>query len=176
MSAFQPDLDLLSPVLQDLRLVRASYCRTDMTAPWGIQIPRQDGVCFHFVVDGECWLRLPSHEPFRIGPGDVALLPRGTGHAIADAPTTHARPLVICRAIVIAPSDARAKVWTLNLAVLVHRRSYWYAGRYPRANGANGSDVERVRHVAVEMSPTNAGPVDSIQGGGTCSRTPVLFG
>ena len=34
-----PDLDLLNPVLQDLRLVRASYCRTDMTAPWGVQIP-----------------------------------------------------------------------------------------------------------------------------------------
>ena len=93
MSASSPDLDLLSPVLQDLRLVRASYCRTDMTAPWGVQIPRQDGVCFHFVVDGGCWLRLQSQEPFWIGPGDVALLPRGTGHAIADAPTTHARPL-----------------------------------------------------------------------------------
>jgi AraC-like DNA-binding protein len=93
MSASSPDLDLLSPVLQDLRLVRASYCRTDMTAPWGVQIPRQDGVCFHFVVDGGCWLRLQSQEPFWIGPGDVALLPRGIGHAIADAPTTPARPL-----------------------------------------------------------------------------------
>ena len=93
MSASSPDLDLLSPVLQDLRLMRASYCRTDMTAPWGVQIPRQDGVCFHFVADGGCWLRLPSQEPFWIGPGDVALLPRGIGHAIADAPTTPARPL-----------------------------------------------------------------------------------
>lgn len=93
MSASQPDLDLLSPVLQDLRLVRASYCRTDMTAPWGVQIPRQNGVCFHFVVEGGCWLRLPSQEPLWIGPGDVALLPRGTGHAIVDAPATRALPL-----------------------------------------------------------------------------------
>ena len=93
MSASSPNLDLLSPVLQDLRLVRASYCRTDMTAPWGVQIPLQDGVCFHFVVEGGCWLRLQSQEPFWIGPGDVALLPRGIGHAIADAPTTPARPL-----------------------------------------------------------------------------------
>ena len=50
MSSSQANLDLLSPVLQDLRLVSASYCRTDMTAPWGVQIPRHDGVCLHFVV------------------------------------------------------------------------------------------------------------------------------
>lgn len=93
MSSSSPDLDLLSPVLQDLRLVRASYCRTDMTAPWGVQIPLQDGVCFHFVVEGGCCLRLPSQEPMWLGPGDVALLPRGTGHAIADAPATPTRPL-----------------------------------------------------------------------------------
>ncbi|WP_200952957.1 MULTISPECIES: AraC family transcriptional regulator [unclassified Rhizobacter] len=83
----------MSPVLQDLRLVRASYCRTDMTAPWGVQIPPQDGVCFHFAVEGGCWLKLPSQEPIRIGAGDVALLPRGTGHAIADALDSRVRPL-----------------------------------------------------------------------------------
>jgi AraC-like DNA-binding protein len=93
MSESQPDLDLMSPVLQDLRLVRASYCRTDMTAPWGVQIPPQDGVCFHFAVEGGCWLKLPSQEPIWIGPGDVALLPRGTGHAIADALASRVRPL-----------------------------------------------------------------------------------
>jgi AraC-like DNA-binding protein len=93
MSASRPDLDLLSPVLQDLRLVRASYCRTDMTAPWGVQIPPQDGVCFHFAIEGGCWLRLRSQEPIWIGPGDVALLPRGTGHAIADTPASAVRPL-----------------------------------------------------------------------------------
>ncbi|KQU80660.1 DNA-binding protein [Rhizobacter sp. Root16D2] len=93
MSAPPPDLDLMSPVLQDLRLVRASYCRTDMTAPWGVQIPPQDGVCFHFAVEGGCWLKLPSQEPIRIGAGDVALLPRGTGHAIADALDSRVRPL-----------------------------------------------------------------------------------
>jgi AraC-like DNA-binding protein len=93
MSVRAPEPDLLSPVLQDLRLTRASYCRTDMTAPWGVQIPPQDGVCFHFAIEGGCWMRLPSREPVWIGPGDVALLPRGTCHAIADAPATPARPL-----------------------------------------------------------------------------------
>ncbi|MEM4987882.1 AraC family transcriptional regulator [Collimonas sp. H4R21] len=85
--------DHLSPVLQDLRLTRASYCRTDMTAPWGVAIPQQDGVCLHFVVEGGCWLRLPSQEPVWIETGDLAFLPRGTGHAIADDPNSAVRPL-----------------------------------------------------------------------------------
>ena len=104
MSTTRLDLDLLSPVLQDLRLVRASYCRTDMTAPWGVQIPPQDGVCFHFVVEGGCWLRLPAQEPLWIGPGDVALLPRGTGHAIADALATRVRPLAEFEQDLIGPT------------------------------------------------------------------------
>ncbi len=64
-----------------------------MTAPWGIEIPRQDGVCLHFVVEGGCWLRLLSQEPVWITEGDLVFLPRGTGHAIADSPGSPTRPL-----------------------------------------------------------------------------------
>lgn len=96
--------DHLSPLLQDLRLTRAAYCRTDMTAPWGVAIPRQDGVCLHFVVEGGCWLRLPSHQSVWIAKGDLAFLPRGTGHAIVDQPNTPARPLQEFDQDVIGPT------------------------------------------------------------------------
>jgi len=86
--------DLLSEVLQDLRLAKASYCRSELTAPWGLQLPFQEGVRFHFAVEGGCWLLTESHPPLRLEQGDVVLLPHGTSHVIADSPSRRARSLM----------------------------------------------------------------------------------
>jgi AraC-like DNA-binding protein len=85
--------DALSGVLQDLRLTDASYCRTEMTAPWGIEVPADEGAIFHFVVEGSCWLRTPGGEPMRLEQGDVVLLPRGSGHVLVDRPGSATRSL-----------------------------------------------------------------------------------
>lgn len=76
--------DALSEILQDLRLARADYGRSEFTAPWGLSLPYKDGVRFHFVVEGEVTLRSEKHEPIRMQAGDVVLLPHGTAHVIAD--------------------------------------------------------------------------------------------
>jgi AraC-like DNA-binding protein len=78
--------DLLSDVLQDLRLAHATYCRCELGAPWGIALPFQEGVRFHFMVEGRCWMRSGSHPPLLLEEGDVVLLPHGTAHAIVNAP------------------------------------------------------------------------------------------
>lgn len=85
--------DVLSEVLQDLRLSRASYGRSQLTAPWGIEIPYKEGVRFHFVAEGECWMLTASQEPLLLQAGDVVLLPHGTGHVIADQPNRRTRSL-----------------------------------------------------------------------------------
>jgi AraC-like DNA-binding protein len=85
--------DLLSEVLQDLRLARASYGRSELTAPWGIEIPFKEGVRFHFVAEGECWMLTDCHHPIHMARGDVVLLPHGTGHVIADKPMRRPLPL-----------------------------------------------------------------------------------
>src|SRR5687768_14546018 len=85
--------DVLSHVLQDLRLTGASYCLTDMAAPWGIEIAAAEGPVFHFIVEGSCWLRSTSGEPLRLGRGDLVLLAHGSGHTLVDAPASAARPL-----------------------------------------------------------------------------------
>jgi len=85
--------DALSEVLQDLRLAGASYCRTDVVAPWGIEIPSDEGAVFHFMVEGACWLRTESRKPVRVERGDVVLLARGSGHALVDSPGSATRPL-----------------------------------------------------------------------------------
>ncbi len=85
--------DALSEVLAELRLSGVSYCRTEMTAPWGIEVPADEGAVFHFVAEGGCWLRTASLPPQRLAAGDLVLLPRGAGHALVDDPDGAARPV-----------------------------------------------------------------------------------
>ena len=85
--------DALSEVLQDLRLSGVSYGRCELTRPWGIDFPAQGPARFHFVAAGECWLDAPDLGWTVLRAGDVALLPRGTGHALADTPGDHGRPI-----------------------------------------------------------------------------------
>jgi AraC-like DNA-binding protein len=82
-----PD-DTLSEVLRDLRLSGVSYGRCEFTSPWGIELPPANAMRFHFVAEGECWLRTPHAEWTRLRQGDVALIPRGKGHLLANAPSS----------------------------------------------------------------------------------------
>lgn len=85
--------DPLSEVLQDLRLVGVSYGRCELSRPWGIDLPTQREARFHFVAAGECWLHDPGGEWLKLGPGDVALLPHGTHHALSYKPRSKTKPL-----------------------------------------------------------------------------------
>lgn len=85
--------DLLSEVLQDLRLANATYGRSELTAPWGVEIPFKEGVRFHYVVEGRCLMRSDGHPPTVMQEGDVVLLPHGTAHEIVDTASRRGRPL-----------------------------------------------------------------------------------
>ncbi|QNQ11839.1 AraC family transcriptional regulator [Sphingomonas alpina] len=85
--------DLLSEVLQDLRLANATYGRTELTAPWGIDIPFKEGVRFHYIVEGRCLMRSSNLPPVKMHAGDVVLLPHGTAHEIANDESSRIRPL-----------------------------------------------------------------------------------
>jgi AraC-like DNA-binding protein len=76
--------DRLSEVLQDFRLTANSYGRCELKRPWGISFPPQPEARFHFVVSGGCWLRPPKRGWQELSAGDVVLLPRGAGHALAS--------------------------------------------------------------------------------------------
>jgi AraC-like DNA-binding protein len=85
--------DLLSEVLQDLRLARASYGRSELTAPWAIEIPYKEGIRFHFVAEGSCWMLSDAQAPLALETGDVVLLPHGSAHVIADQPSRRPKSL-----------------------------------------------------------------------------------
>jgi AraC-like DNA-binding protein len=88
-------VDVLTDVMQTMRVKSNLYGRVEFTAPWGI---RADGECGHagflVVLRGSCWLEMDgSREPVPLAGGDFVLMPKGSAHVLRDARKTHPRPV-----------------------------------------------------------------------------------
>lgn len=84
-------VDPLGEALHALRLSGAFFCRSELSAPWGIELPPMPGsLMFHIMTGGSAWITFANGERFRLMAGDFALVPQGRGHAIVDAPETRA--------------------------------------------------------------------------------------
>lgn len=77
-------MDVLSDLLQSIRLNGAVYFQHAFTAPWGMHMPSSSVAHFHIVVEGACWLQTED-ERVRLTAGDVVLLLQGDTHRIADS-------------------------------------------------------------------------------------------
>ncbi len=87
-------VDPLGEALRALRLSGTFFCRSEVSAPWGIALPPMpDSLMFHIVTDGSAWIVFPNGEQFQLEAGDFALVPQGRGHKIADSPDTRATNL-----------------------------------------------------------------------------------
>jgi len=86
--------DPLGETLHMLRLDGSLYCRSELTAPWGIDMPSFDGyMIFHVVTSGHCWLEVEGEEPRLLQQGSLTLVPHGNGHCIRSSPSARAMPL-----------------------------------------------------------------------------------
>ena len=90
-----PDFtDPLGETLHLLRLTGTLYCRSELTAPWGVDLPAFDGcMMFHVVTAGHCWLEVEGDEPRLLQQGSLTLVPHGNGHCIRSKPTDEVVPL-----------------------------------------------------------------------------------
>ncbi|WNG36281.1 AraC family transcriptional regulator [Archangium violaceum] len=80
-------VDPLGEALHFLRMTGSFYCRSELTAPWGLSIPAMhDCLWFHVVTSGRCWLEVEGVEPLALLPGDLALVPHGAGHRLWTEP------------------------------------------------------------------------------------------
>jgi AraC-like DNA-binding protein len=88
MDLFDPPApsDPLGEALHHLRMSGAFYCRTELTAPWGLTLPPlPDYLWFHIVTAGS--LRLEGSDgSVTLGPGDLALVTHGGGHVLRSEP------------------------------------------------------------------------------------------
>ena len=64
------------------------YCRSDLSAPWGLTIPSMPGhKWFHIVLEGTAWLEVGEEGDRQLlRHGMLALLPRNCGHRMRSAP------------------------------------------------------------------------------------------
>jgi AraC-like DNA-binding protein len=86
--------DPIDETLYLLRLTGSLYCRSELTAPWGVDLPSFDGcMMFHVVTAGHCWLEVEGDEPRLLQQGSLTLVPHGNGHCIRSKPTDEAVPL-----------------------------------------------------------------------------------
>ena len=86
-SVAHPLGDPLGEILHLLKLTGTFYCQAHLTAPWGFDIPKLEGVlAFLVVTDGRGWLDLSGREPFVVEKGDLVLLTGGAEHRLRSAP------------------------------------------------------------------------------------------
>lgn len=79
--------DPLGEALHFLRMSGTFYCRSEFTAPWGLELPAMPQcLMFHVLTVGACWLEAQGGEPRRLAPGDLVLVPHGEGHRLVSAP------------------------------------------------------------------------------------------
>jgi len=77
--------DPLSEVLHLMRMSGMFYALSELTAPWGMEMPViPDTMMFHFVTEGRCWLEIDELEPRLLEPGTLVLVPHGRGHRLVD--------------------------------------------------------------------------------------------
>ncbi|MDZ4718061.1 MAG: AraC family transcriptional regulator [Roseiflexaceae bacterium] len=86
-------MDVLTDVLNTLRLKSSLYCRSALSRPWGLRFVQHTTAVFHAIHGDTCYLMLEdTPTPIQLAAGDIILLPYGTTHVIADEPTSPLYP------------------------------------------------------------------------------------
>jgi AraC-like DNA-binding protein len=82
-----------SEVLGDLEMTGVFYSTGRFAEPWGIDMPALPGtLMFHLLLQGSAVVEVDDQR-HRLAPGDLLLVPHGTGHRILSAPGAPARGL-----------------------------------------------------------------------------------
>jgi len=100
-----PPPDLLSDLLQTVRLNGAIFFTMDVGTPWPpVRVPHgralaaalaprvQNLISYHVVTEGWCWAGLYGSAPVKIERGDVVVFPKGDEYWLNSAPTPPGPP------------------------------------------------------------------------------------
>jgi AraC-like DNA-binding protein len=86
--------DPVGEALHFLHLSGTFYCRSEMSAPWALELPPCEGcLSFHVMVSGACLLELDDGTSRLLNAGDLALVSHGLGHVLRSAAGVEARSI-----------------------------------------------------------------------------------
>ena len=85
-------LDTLSELLQTIRVESTCCIRAELTAPWGCRHEQSTAALFYICVEGMIYLEITaSNQVAVLQPGDCAIVPHGSAHALKDSPSSSVR-------------------------------------------------------------------------------------
>jgi AraC-like DNA-binding protein len=76
--------DSLSKLLRVVNVHSSVYCLSEFRTPWGFHVDNSAVAKFHLTLDGRGVLVLDSGERYNLNPGELIVLPLGTGHTVLD--------------------------------------------------------------------------------------------
>ncbi len=79
-------MDVLGDVLETLHFRGTIFFRSDLAAPWGIQLQPVAAPRFHIAMSGTCVIGGVGHNAVHVDAMEIVLLPQGNSHWIADQP------------------------------------------------------------------------------------------
>ena len=92
-TALRPSVDPLAEPLRLLNLTGVLHCRAELTAPWGLDLPRIPGcIAIHVITSGNCILEVAGQRRYA-QTGDLLMLPHGTSHILMSDPDAPVTPL-----------------------------------------------------------------------------------
>jgi AraC-like DNA-binding protein len=98
-------MDVLSDVLQVIRLSGAVFFTAEFTSPWGVLSPAswtlapsltsgaQCLTMFHVLAQGSCWVSVTGEPPVQMAAGDVVVVPHGDEHVMVSDPSVKPTPI-----------------------------------------------------------------------------------
>ena len=82
-----PERDLLSDVLQTLRLRARIFLQGSYCGAWALDATGATGTIFHLIGRGQAWLhRKDKREPLVVRGGDLVMFPRADWHQLSGTP------------------------------------------------------------------------------------------
>ena len=92
LSSLGTAIDALTNILQSLGPRTHIFSRAEMCAPYGVRSNQSETGIFHAVVHGRIYLKVDGDtQTYCLSRGDVALMPKGSGHVLSDRPSSKSK-------------------------------------------------------------------------------------